>query len=170
MSEQVDEGTDTKESGADSPDGVNRSDNQSESIIDEDQSHEEKDNNSQSTFERESEQSEAIDQSQDREPKADEQYCSTCGNIVHEDAEICPNCGTGLDNSDSSTVAAALSGVGFFIPILAGAGQVYNGELIKGIALSIIQVINALLIFILIGFITYPIVGLFAVYDAYQNG
>lgn len=29
----------------------------------------------------------------DEQPGPNEQYCSSCGEIIKEDAEICPNCG-----------------------------------------------------------------------------
>jgi TM2 domain-containing membrane protein YozV len=58
-------------------------------------------------------------------------------------------------------VAAVLS---FF---WAGLGQIYNGQIAKGVALMIVQVINVLLLFVLIGFITYPLVWLIGIVDAY---
>lgn len=60
-------------------------------------------------------------------------------------------------------LAAILS---FFI---AGIGQIYNGQFAKGILFMIIQAINALLCFVIIGFITGPITALFAAYDAYKS-
>jgi len=102
---------------------------------------------------------------------ADEQYCSSCGSVIKTEATICPECGVEQDETSDNDpgVAALLSGVGIIIPIAAGAGQIYNGELAKGIILSIVQIINALLIFVLIGWVTYPIVGIYAIYDAYKN-
>lgn len=103
--------------------------------------------------------------------RADEQFCSSCGSVIKKEAEICPECGVSQskDSDNNPGVAALLSGIGLIIPIAAGAGQVYNGQLGKGIALSVIQVINAMLMLVLIGFVTYPIVGIYAVYDAYNN-
>ena len=49
-----------------------------------------------------------------------------------------------------------------------GVGQIYNGEIVKGIILILIQVINAALMIVLIGFITYPIVWIWGMYDAYK--
>jgi TM2 domain-containing membrane protein YozV len=59
-------------------------------------------------------------------------------------------------------LAAVLS---FLIP---GLGQIYNGQILKGLVIVVIQLINAALTSILIGFITYPIVLVYAVYDAYR--
>ena len=50
-----------------------------------------------------------------------------------------------------------------------GLGQIYNGQIGKGIAFIVIQGINVLLMFILIGFITYPILWIYGMYDAYQT-
>lgn len=49
-----------------------------------------------------------------------------------------------------------------------GVGQIYNGEIVKGIMLILIQMVNVALMFILIGFITYPIVWIWGMYDAYK--
>lgn len=101
---------------------------------------------------------------------ADEQFCSSCGEVIKKDAEICPECGVSQSEDDGNPgVAALLSGIGFIIPIAAGAGQIYNGELGKGIALSVLQLINVGLAFMMIGLVTYPIVGIYAIYDAYTN-
>lgn len=49
-----------------------------------------------------------------------------------------------------------------------GVGQIYNGQILKGILLIILQGINGLLMFVGIGFITYPIVWIWGMYDAYK--
>lgn len=51
--------------------------------------------------------------------------------------------------------------------IVAGLGQIYNGQLLKGVLFIIAQVINGLLLYVLVGFVTMPLVGLWAVLDAY---
>ncbi|MFB4163220.1 hypothetical protein ACE1TI_05125 [Alteribacillus sp. JSM 102045] len=60
-------------------------------------------------------------------------------------------------------LAAVLSAV------WSGLGQIYNGQIAKGIILMIIQFINSLLFFVLIGFITYPIVWIYGMVDAYKQ-
>ena len=50
-----------------------------------------------------------------------------------------------------------------------GVGQIYNGQILKGIFLIILQGINGLLMFVGIGFITYPIVWIWGMYDAYKT-
>lgn len=63
----------------------------------------------------------------------------------------------------SAGLAAVLS---FFVP---GLGQIYNGQITKGIVLIVIDAINALLMFVLIGFVTHAITILYAIYDAYRT-
>ena len=53
--------------------------------------------------------------------------------------------------------------------LVTGLGQIYNGEIGKGILLMVIQVINFFLCFVLIGLITFPMVWIYGIYDAYQT-
>lgn len=50
-----------------------------------------------------------------------------------------------------------------------GLGQIYNGEIGKGLIILIGQILNSLLLFILIGFITVPAVWIWSIYDAYKT-
>jgi len=60
-------------------------------------------------------------------------------------------------------VAAVLS---FFIT---GLGQIYNGQIAKGVLFIIIQAINVLLMYVLIGFVTGPIFWIWGMVDAYRT-
>lgn len=51
--------------------------------------------------------------------------------------------------------------------ILSGLGQIYNGQVLKGVIFIVVQLINAALTAVLIGWILMPIVGLWATIDAY---
>ncbi|MBA2512227.1 MAG: hypothetical protein H0V28_12195 [Rubrobacteraceae bacterium] len=51
--------------------------------------------------------------------------------------------------------------------IVAGLGQIYNGQIGKGVIFIILQIINGALTLVLIGWILMPIVGLWATIDAY---
>lgn len=53
--------------------------------------------------------------------------------------------------------------------LFTGLGQIYNGSIGKGLFMIGVQVINGLLMFIAIGFITYPIVWIWGIYDAYKT-
>ena len=61
------------------------------------------------------------------------------------------------------TLAAILS------LIVAGLGQIYNGQVGKGVIFMVIQLINGALTAVLIGWILLPIVGLLAMIDAYMT-
>ena len=63
----------------------------------------------------------------------------------------------------SAGLAAVLS---FLIP---GLGQIYNGQIVKGLILVVVQAINVALMHVLIGFVFYPIVLVYAVFDAYGS-
>ena len=51
--------------------------------------------------------------------------------------------------------------------IVAGLGQIYNGQIGKGVLFIVLQLINGALTVVLIGWILMPIVGLWATLDAY---
>jgi TM2 domain-containing membrane protein YozV len=53
--------------------------------------------------------------------------------------------------------------------IVAGLGQFYNGETGKGVIFMVIQFINGALTAVLIGWILLPIVGLWAILEAYMT-
>jgi len=57
-------------------------------------------------------------------------------------------------------LAAVLS---FFF---AGLGQIYNGQIGKGLGIMAVQIINIFLMAIIVGFLTGPIVWGYSIYDA----
>jgi TM2 domain-containing membrane protein YozV len=64
---------------------------------------------------------------------ADEQYCSSCGEIIKKQAEICPECGVSqktTNNSDKDRTTA-----GIFALLLGGLGahHFYLGNTTRGI-------------------------------------
>ena len=107
--------------------------------------------------------------SDDKAPKgADEVYCSSCGAVIKEQAEVCPECGVRQQSASSTeeknpVLAAVLS---FIIP---GAGQIYNGQIARGAVFLVVFFINILLAFVLIGVFTQLITVVIAVYDAYNQ-
>jgi TM2 domain-containing membrane protein YozV len=60
-------------------------------------------------------------------------------------------------------VAVVLS---FFIP---GLGQIYNGQIMKGIIFIILASIFGFLTVVLIGYILYPLFWVYNLYDAYNT-
>jgi TM2 domain-containing membrane protein YozV len=65
------------------------------------------------------------------------------------------------DTMRNPIIAAVLS------LIVAGLGQIYNGQITKGVLFIVAQLINGALLYVAIGFVTMPLVGLWAVIDAY---
>ena len=63
----------------------------------------------------------------------------------------------------NSGLAAVLS---FFFT---GLGQIYNGQIGKGVLFIVIQGINFLLMFIIVGFITAPLFWIWGMVDAYKT-
>lgn len=59
--------------------------------------------------------------------------------------------------------AALLS---FLIP---GLGQIVKGQIWKGIGLMLGAFISGALAIVLIGFLTYPIIWIYSIYDAYNR-
>ncbi len=66
-----------------------------------------------------------------------------------------------VDTMRNPIIAAVLS------LIVAGLGQIYNGQITKGVLFIVAQIINGALLYVAIGFVTMPLVGLWAVIDAY---
>ncbi|SIQ12458.1 hypothetical protein [Domibacillus enclensis] len=50
-----------------------------------------------------------------------------------------------------------------------GVGQIYNGQIMKGLILIVVQMINSALMWVLIGFVTFPLVWIWGIYDAYKT-
>ncbi len=112
-------------------------------------------------------------------------YCSKCG-LEIGDARFCPKCGTAqggivaqatgaaagtapapqvivIKPAKSPGVAVVLS---FFV---AGLGQLYNGQIGKGLAFLFAYVVSAVLMWVFIGFITTPILWIWSMVDAYKT-
>jgi TM2 domain-containing membrane protein YozV len=53
--------------------------------------------------------------------------------------------------------------------IVAGLGQIYNGQVTKGVVFIVIQLINGVLTAVLIGWLLLPLVGLWSMIDAYMT-
>ena len=59
-----------------------------------------------------------------------------------------------VDTMRNPIIAAVLS------LIVAGLGQIYNGQITKGVLFIVAQIINGALLYVAIGFVTMPLVGL----------
>jgi TM2 domain-containing membrane protein YozV len=50
-----------------------------------------------------------------------------------------------------------------------GLGQIYNGEIAKGVILFVLRIFSDLAMLVLIGFITTPVIWIYGMYDAYSS-
>ncbi|KXB06746.1 hypothetical protein AKJ51_03000 [candidate division MSBL1 archaeon SCGC-AAA382A20] len=53
--------------------------------------------------------------------------------------------------------------------LFTGLGQIYNGQISKGIMFIVIGAVFAGLMLVIIGFVLYPIFWIYNVYDAYKT-
>lgn len=104
-------------------------------------------------------------------------YCSNCGIEMDSLTEHCPKCGVkqvsppdyqvtyqkNIQNQKSPGLAAVLSF------LIVGLGQIYNGQIAKGLFLLLGAIISGVLMLILIGFIFWIVIWLYAIYDAYDT-
>jgi TM2 domain-containing membrane protein YozV len=110
-------------------------------------------------------------------------FCSSCGTQASDTDQTCSNCGRALaaapvpapyavaqpqqvilvKSGKNSGLAAVLS---FF---WCGLGQIYNGQLGKGLIVGFVYFLSVLAMALLIGFITTPILWIWGMYDAYQT-
>ena len=111
-------------------------------------------------------------------------FCPSCGKEVQTGASFCPSCGKSL-----LVQGAPVGGVPIAQPqpltqpiqkkneglaavlsfLFTGLGQIYNGQIAKGILFVVVGVVFAGLIFVLIGIILYPIFWIYNIYDAYTT-
>jgi TM2 domain-containing membrane protein YozV len=112
----------------------------------------------------------------ERERGPDEAFCRNCGRVIAAEAEICPECGVRQRDPPKTGVDAALAdlleGGNPFVAALCsavfpGLGQIYNRELEKGLAVIVASFVSGLLVLAFIGILLFPIVWLYAVWDAY---
>lgn len=114
-----------------------------------------------------------------------DKYCYECGKKLEEGSEFCSNCGTKISydnenkfnnrntrtyepevvvkNEKNPGLAAVLS----FLII--GLGQIYNGEIAKGLILLIVSYLCWALFFLIILPIIALIIWIYAIFDAYNT-
>lgn len=102
-------------------------------------------------------------------------YCSNCGSELSYLAERCPDCGARhtstvgpyeKEHQKSPGLAALLSG------LIPGLGQVYNGQVGKGVLILIFFMFSVILVINILFFFRYVlplIIWSYGIYDAYQT-
>ena len=101
----------------------------------------------------------------------DEKFCSSCGANIKKEAEVCPECGVRQEEASSSGSSEKDPGIAALLSGLTSgwAGQIYNGQIARGVIIFVVQVVNVLLMSVLIGFLTFPLVWIIGIYDAYNQ-
>ncbi len=111
-------------------------------------------------------------------------YCSNCGALIDEKAEICPKCGVRVSEPPISRIStipekrsAALAVVlSFFI---AGLGQMYCGKVARGVGILVLSILMFLIFGFAAGsnpnssdaaflFLLWILVYIWNIYDAYK--
>ncbi|MCK5233334.1 MAG: zinc ribbon domain-containing protein [Candidatus Aenigmarchaeota archaeon] len=94
-------------------------------------------------------------------------FCSHCGKKISSHAEICPKCGVRQKQVRTEVKSSGLAAVlSFIIP---GLGQIYNGQIGKGLLFLVLGGLFGLLSFILIGIPLLFALWAYAIYDAYTT-
>ena len=100
-------------------------------------------------------------------------FCPTCGTPASEGAARCPRCGGPLlAGAPKVVVVHALRSPGLAAVLSffwCGLGQIYNRQIAKGIMMMIAYAISAFMMYLLIGFITTPILWIWGIIDAYRE-
>ena len=102
-------------------------------------------------------------------------FCVNCGAKIDTRAEICPKCGVRVEpppapSQQQGYIERKSEGIAAVLSFLfVGLGQIYNGEIGKGILFIIVGVVILFTAIILIGFILYPIFWIYNIYDAYDT-
>ena len=102
-------------------------------------------------------------------------YCSNCAASIDARAEICPKCGVRVapapvnyaycppPKTKSEGLAAVLS---FLIP---GLGQMYNGEIGKGVMILLGCILLGFLSFLIVPIVILVVVYIWNIYDAFKT-
>lgn len=103
-------------------------------------------------------------------------FCPDCGMELENNQNFCGSCGTSVSGivtktntknvrkrTKNPTLAALLSA------FIIGLGQLYNGQWAKAWIIWLIQIMNIMLMFVLIGFFFFAITWIWSIDDAYKQ-
>lgn len=97
-------------------------------------------------------------------------YCQHCGAVIATAAEICPNCGVRVIEQPRIVEPLKNPGIAAVLSFLfTGLGQIYNGQIGKGIAFIVVGFVCLVLVIVLIGILLYPLFWIYNIYDAYTS-
>src|ERR1700735_3376890 len=107
-------------------------------------------------------------------------FCRKCGVANRESANFCKSCSTPL-NADAEIAIRRVAQTAMINPakspglaavlsfFICGLGQIYNGQILKGLLLIVLYSVSIGLTFVLVGFITTPILWIYGMIDAYRT-
>lgn len=98
--------------------------------------------------------------------EAETAFCRHCGERIAAGAERCPHCGVRVRPAGDEKNPGLAALASFVVP---GAGQVYNGQLGKGIALAVGAALSIPLMVFVVGFVTFGAIWIYGVYNAYTT-
>jgi TM2 domain-containing membrane protein YozV len=108
-------------------------------------------------------------------------YCSQCGTEASPSDQACPKCGAALAQATPPAVPAQQpqvilvksgksSGLAAVLSFLwCGLGQIYNGQIGKGLLFAALYFLSFLLILAVIGLVTTPVMWIWGMVDAYNT-
>ncbi|HKN01550.1 MAG TPA: zinc-ribbon domain-containing protein [Candidatus Binataceae bacterium] len=102
-------------------------------------------------------------------------FCSICGAEGPDGAVFCRKCGSPLAGPTGAprvVVVAELKSPGLAAVLSflwCGLGQIYNGQIGKGIVVMVVYAISAFMIHLLIGLLTTPVLWIWGMVDAYRT-
>lgn len=95
--------------------------------------------------------------------------CARCNSPNASSAGYCGRCGAALARPTGATVSLHHPGIAALLSFLySGLGQIYNGQILKGVFFMLVQLVNVILMWVLIGYLLYGIVWIWGMYDAYS--
>ena len=97
-------------------------------------------------------------------------YCPRCGYANRYDAQYCGSCSVRMPRESGGVAAARSPGFAAVLSFFwCGLGQIYNGQIFKGVAMLIVYTISWAMIWLIIGIITTPILWIWGMFDAYRT-
>lgn len=109
------------------------------------------------------------------EEKNEFKFCSNCGFKMDKNIKFCPECGTSttgvpqtsnsaVSSSDKNSVLAAILSF-----LIIGLGQIYLGLTKRGLILLVAAIVAGILTLVVVGWILWFVIWIYAIYDAYNS-
>ncbi|HUY17595.1 MAG TPA: TM2 domain-containing protein [Candidatus Binataceae bacterium] len=97
-------------------------------------------------------------------------YCPQCGYANRYDARYCASCSVPMPLDEPVAAAMRSPGVAAVLSFFwCGLGQIYNGQIGKGIVMLLLYGISWAMMWLIIGLITTPLLWVWGMWDAYRT-